>query len=115
MREAPPANGYVKVIKTGEKGSDVNLATHLLVDGYNDEYELAVVVSNDSDLVAPIQIVITELKKPVGLLNPAKHPSQVLQNCVTFQKKIRAGVLKNCQFPPILTDSIGSFAKPSSW
>jgi hypothetical protein len=31
------------VIKTEEKGSDVNLATHLLIDGFDDAYELAVV------------------------------------------------------------------------
>lgn len=35
--------GYVRVWKTEEKGSDVNLATHLLVDGFQKEYELAVV------------------------------------------------------------------------
>ncbi len=45
----PPQFGKakVKVFKTEEKGSDVNLATHLLVDGFRNEYELAVVVSND--------------------------------------------------------------------
>jgi len=56
MPLAPPESGYIKVIKTEEKGSDVSLATHLLVDGYNDDYEIAVVVSNDSDLLAPIQV-----------------------------------------------------------
>ena len=30
-----------------EKGSDVNLATRLLVDGFNGDYEQAVVVSNE--------------------------------------------------------------------
>lgn len=49
MPLAPPARGYQRVIKTEEKGSDVNLATHLLIDGFDDAYELAVVVSNDSD------------------------------------------------------------------
>lgn len=32
MPLALPAKGYKKVIKTEEKGSDVNLATHLLID-----------------------------------------------------------------------------------
>ena len=35
--------GYV--IKTEEKGSDVNIATHLLLDGFRHDYELAVVLS----------------------------------------------------------------------
>lgn len=40
-----------------EKSSDVNLATHLLHDAYCNDYELAIVISNDSDLVEPIRIV----------------------------------------------------------
>jgi hypothetical protein len=40
---------YVKVIKTEEKGSDVNLATHLLHDAHLGRFDIAVVISNDSD------------------------------------------------------------------
>ena len=40
----------VEVIKTQEKGSDVNLATFLLLDAFRRETDIAVVVSNDSDL-----------------------------------------------------------------
>lgn len=63
MRVADPAPGqprYVKVIKTEEKGSDVNIATLLLRDGYNGCYETAVLISNDSDLALPLQIVRNE-------------------------------------------------------
>ncbi len=115
MPLSPMGTGYVKVLKTEEKGSDVNLATHLLIDGFRNDYELAVVVSNDSDLLLPIRFVVEELGKPVGLLNPQKHISVVLQPHVTFIKHIRAGVLTNSQFPPTLTDSHGAFSKPASW
>ena len=107
--------GYATVIKTEEKGSDVNIATHLLVDGFKNEYELAVVVSNDSDLVLPIRFVVKELGKPVGLLNPQKHPSVELTKYATFVRHIRATVLTKSQFPPTLTDRAGSFSKPASW
>ena len=40
----------VNIIKTEGKGSDVNLAVHLLNDGWLDAYDCAVVISNDSDL-----------------------------------------------------------------
>ena len=33
-----------------EKGSDVNVATHLLADVFTGEVEAAMVISNDSDL-----------------------------------------------------------------
>jgi len=115
MPLAPPAKGYAKVIETEEKGSDVNLATHLLVDGYQDDYEIAVIVSNDSDLLAPIQLMTGQLEKPVGLLNPQKHPSRALLPHVLFMKQIRPGVLAKSQFPLLLTDARGSFSKPASW
>jgi hypothetical protein len=111
-----PKGGYAKVIKTEEKGSDVNIATHLVVDGFRGAYEMAVVVSNDSDLALPIRIVVEERGRPVGLLNLQKHhPSVELAKYATFIKHIRSGVLARSQFPPVLTDANGSFSKPQTW
>jgi len=115
MPLAGEKGGYAKVIKTEEEGSDVNIATHLLVDGFKNDYDVAVVVSNDSDLLLPIRFVIEELHKPVGLLNPQKHPSVELSKYATFIKHIRPNVLKKCQFPSTLNDSEGTFSKPAKW
>jgi uncharacterized LabA/DUF88 family protein len=109
----PPQN--VRVIKTEEKGSDVNLATHLVRDGFRGEYEVAVVVTNDSDLLEPIRVVGRELALPVGILNPHRKPSRALLPHVKFMKKIRPGLLAKCQFPDQLTDKDGTFRKPKSW
>lgn len=106
---------HAVVIKTGEKGSDVNLATHLLWDGFRGDYDCAVVISNDSDLLEPIRIVRMELKKKVGILNPHKHPSQVLVKECDFFKKTRAGALAASQFPSQLSDEHGTIMKPVSW
>ena len=105
----------VEVIKTEEKGSDVNLATHLLHDAYCGRYECAAVISGDSDLLAAVQIVKNELGKPVGVLNPQKRPSRMLQQYATFYKHIRPGVLAASQFPTTLRDEHGTFNKPSEW
>ena len=51
-----------------EKGSDVNLAAHLLVDGFTGKYEVAVVVSNDADLLEPVRLVRAVLGLPVGVI-----------------------------------------------
>jgi len=48
-----------------EKGSDVNLACHLVNDAWAGRFDAAVVISNDTDLVEPIRIVTQELKKNV--------------------------------------------------
>ena len=53
----PNAQKYVKVIKTEEKGSDVNMATHLIRVGFKDHYEVAVLITNDSDLLESVRIV----------------------------------------------------------
>jgi uncharacterized LabA/DUF88 family protein len=115
MPLAPPKNGYVKVIKTEEKGSDVNLALHLLSDGYKNAYDVAVIVSNDSDLLLPIQFAKKELGRKIGILNPQKHPSKVLIANADFVKNIRKGVLSKSLFPTSLTDSQGAFTKPAAW
>ena len=115
MPLAPPGKGYVKVIKTEEKGSDVNIATHLLADGFRGKCELAVIVSNDSDLLEPIKLVTHQLGKPVGLLNPHKYPSAALLPNARFVKQIRKGVLAKSQFPDELTDANGTFSKPDTW
>jgi len=114
---APPSGGpdYVEVIKTEEKGSDVNLATQLLRDAYQNRFECAVVVSGDSDLLAPIKVVIEEMRKPVGVVNPQKNPCRVLQKRATFYKHIRQSALAKSPFPAMLKDSAGTFRKPSVW
>lgn len=54
-----------------EKGSDVNLATHLLLDVLTDEVDAAVVISNDSDLALPIRKARERV--PVGTINPSRN------------------------------------------
>jgi NYN domain-containing protein len=120
-RVDPPAVGAktVKVFKTEEKGSDVNLATQLLIDGFKENYELAVVVSNDGDLKGPIAYVREQLGLPVGVLNPRKNRSYALSPPDlprgSFYKPIRKGAIKSSQFPDSLTDARGTFHKPADW
>jgi hypothetical protein len=54
-----------------EKGSDVNVASHLLVDVLSGAVDAAVVVSNDSDLKFPIRYARTRV--PVGVINPSDN------------------------------------------
>jgi uncharacterized LabA/DUF88 family protein len=107
---------YIKVINTEEKGSDVNIAAHMISDGYKGAYQVAIILTNDSDLVEPVKIVRNELKLPVGILNPRPtSPSHELRKYANFVKPIRKGVLAASQFPKILTDNTGSFYKPPTW
>jgi uncharacterized LabA/DUF88 family protein len=117
MRLETPIGGkrFARVVKFEEKGSDVNLATHMLVDGFDKAYEQAVIVTNDSDLLEPVKIVRQKLQLPVGMITPHKKASKALVPFVTFVKRIRVGPLAACQFDNPLTDAQGCFAKPSTW
>ena len=64
--DAPPR--MVSVWTFEERGSDVNLASYLLRDGFLGAYDVAVVISDDSDLVEPIRIVRRDVGKPVGIV-----------------------------------------------
>jgi uncharacterized LabA/DUF88 family protein len=113
----PPASGArtVEVLKTEEKGSDVNLATYLLLDAFRRNCDTAVVISNDSDLAEPVRIAQAEAGITVGVINPhsAKYRSRRLQG--TFFKQLRPNVLGQCQLPATLHDSEGSVTKPKTW
>jgi hypothetical protein len=106
---------YVKVIQSVEKRTDVNLASHLLNDAHSKMFEVAAVVTNDSDLVEPIRIVHQELHLSIGLINPHKNTSQVLLSNANFVRQIRADKLANCQLPEYMRDEVGEFHKPVSW
>jgi hypothetical protein len=113
----PPASGspLVKVLRPQEKGSDVNLATHLPVDAVEGAFEAAVVITNDSDLRAPIRAVMEVHKLPVGVLHPHAKPSTELHGVADFCRGIPEGALKACQFQPSLEDRTGRFRKPATW
>jgi uncharacterized LabA/DUF88 family protein len=106
---------FVEVIRTEEKGSDVNLATHMVHDGHLQRYEAAVIVTNDSDLAEAVKIVRYELNLVIGMINPHRKPSYALKQHVNFMKKVRKGVLRASQFPDRMKDSHGTFRKPSGW
>jgi len=116
MPSSTPPHRPVSVIKTEEKGSDVNLAVDLLADGFKGLYERAVVVSNDSDLARAIMIVREDLKLPVIILNPyPKSPSKELKNIASEVRLIRNSALEKSQFPRTLEDQRGKFHRPGEW
>ena len=117
---AEPVTGlpsYVLVRDSEEKGSDVNLATRLLVDGFNGEYEQAVVVSNDADFAGAMRYVRDDLGLRVTLVNPDPSNSspRELADAATYVKRLWKSHLKRSLFPDTLTDEVGVIRKPEEW
>ena len=104
-----------EVYKSEEKGSDVNIATEMLIDAYENRYDVAVLISNDSDLKAPVYHIRKRLRKKVVVLSPSKPLSVQLSIAATFQKQISHRVLKSSLFSRTLKDSKGSFKRPKLW
>ena len=104
------------VRKMEEKGSDVNLATHLLLDGFRNEADSYVVVSNDSDLAEPMRVLVHDFQRTVGLITPSSRPSHaLLQTKPKILRQIREGLLAEAQMPDRLRDQHGFIHRPKSW
>ncbi len=103
------------VWKTEEKGSDVNLGVHLVRDAFRGIFDLAAVVTNDTDLVEPIRIVTQELGKSVTLLSPVSQPATSLVRVSTSVRHVRP-YLGPCQLPARVQARNGKWVcKPTEW
>ncbi len=120
---APPAGGprFATVHKTEEKGSDVNLATFLLLDGVDGLYDEAVVISNDTDLREPIAQAKTRFGR-VDVVNPdvaqagRPTPMSALRQVATSTSSLSLSMLELCQLPSPLTLTSGrAVTRPPSW
>jgi len=100
-----------------EKGSDVNLASHLLVDGFTGQYEVAVVVSNDADLLEPVRLVRAVLGLPVGVIKvEGGQRACVFAKQADFVRTVRRGHFTAAQLPLTITAADGrTITKPREW
>ncbi len=103
------------MVVTEEKGTGVNLATHLVYDACTDAFDVAAVISNDSDLVTPIRFAREKCGKIVGVINPQRHPARALMETADFYKKLRSGVLRASQLPQVVEIDGRRFEKPETW
>ncbi len=109
------SNDLVTISKWEEKESDVNIAGHIISDAYEDEYDCAVLMSNDTDLKMPLTCVKQKLKKQVGIISPRRNIHIELMKASHFQKRISNKVLEQCQFPKTMRDAKGEFFCPPKW
>lgn len=56
-----------------EKMTDVNIATQMMIDAFQDKYNMAMLISGDSDLVPPIKAIHDLFNKRVFVAFPPKR------------------------------------------
>jgi uncharacterized LabA/DUF88 family protein len=115
----PPAGGprAAEVWVPEEKGSDVNLASYLLLDAFRGAFDVAVVISNDADLLEPVRMVREELGRTVGVLRVEGGQRRcIFSGRADFIRTVRRGHFAAAQLPQELTDSHGRrIVKPREW
>lgn len=99
-----------------EKGSDVNVASHLLIDIHTQAIDAAVLITNDGDLRLPAQHARTHV--PTGTVNPrgestARHLRGRRHDGVGghWWYRLTAGDFFDHQLP----DVVGGARKPGDW
>lgn len=119
-----PSPVLVLVAKTEEKGSDVNLGVHLVRDAFTNTFDVAYVVTDDTDLVEPIRIVTQEASKQVCIVAPCRArgkngrpvPAPSLEAVASFKHYIDDSELAASQFPDIVVRSgKPNLVKPATW
>ena len=103
--------------KHEEKMTDVNIACRMLTDAMDDRFDVALLISGDSDLVPPVQIVRQRwpAKRVVVLFPPNRH-SDALKNAANGLKRISEADLRQSLLPNQVEVIPGKFVtRPPSW
>jgi uncharacterized LabA/DUF88 family protein len=102
-----------------EKQTDVNIAITLLECAIKNEFDAAIIVSGDSDLIPAIEAVKrTFPSKEIGLVVPIGRAAKELIGACDFHMKMKERHLKTSQFPdtiPLDIDKKIVLQKPYSW
>ena len=100
-----------------EKMTDVNIATHIIIDAYQDKYDTALLVSGDSDLIPPLRSIKENFpQKKVGVAFPPMRHSLALHEVVDFSFIVGKKKLRDSQMPDEVVRADGFILKrPTTW
>lgn len=116
VRRAFDALKRITVMNIEEKGTDVSLASHLLVDVATGDCEAIMVISNDSDLATPLELARTRFGIDVTVYSPRNTVTTDLKNAATRYRVLRPGMLEGCLLPDVVVGKDGrEIHKPEKW
>jgi NYN domain-containing protein len=108
--------GYTYPVQQ-EKMTDVNIASELLEDAFRDGFDMAVLISADSDLIAPVKTVRRLFpQKRIIVASPPGRFSFDLTKAAHAYLRIGHGTIEKSQFPEELKTASGfTLHRPASW
>jgi len=100
-----------------EKKSDVNIATQMLKDAYENLFDVAYLVSADSDIVPPIEVIRSmSPSKRVVVFFPPKRYSVELKDVANNQFFITPSMLRQSRLPDEVRKPNGDIISiPDEW
>jgi uncharacterized LabA/DUF88 family protein len=100
-----------------EKMTDVNIATELMIDAYKNNFDVALLISGDSDLVPPIKAIKSIFpQKEIIIAFPPERPSNELKKFADRSFHLGRNKLIKCQLAGVITDKYGNkLNKPTEW
>ncbi len=100
-----------------EKMTDVKIGLWSLNDAQNDVFDTAIIVSADSDLVAPISMVLKKFdRKRIIVAFPPDRASKQLRQVATGYISIGQDTCRNSQLPTEIVNREGyTLTRPESW
>lgn len=82
-----------------EKRTDVNIALKMVSEAVLGNYDTAILVSGDTDIIPAIETIRSlSLNKRIGVLFPIGRFTNELKQCADFSRKITTSVLRECLF-----------------
>ena len=103
--------------KDEEKRTDVNIAVRLLNDAYDDRFDMAMVISGDSDLVPAVESVRERFpRKRVIVASPPKRWSADLARSAHAAFTVARAAIRSNRLPdPVITPEGVALRAPQGW
>jgi uncharacterized LabA/DUF88 family protein len=100
-----------------EKKTDVNIATKMICDYYEDRFDMAMVVSGDTDLVPPIKYINEHsANKRVMAIFPPNRTNDEVRKYAKGDLVIGRKTLADSQLPEMVTNKNGEVLhRPEEW
>jgi uncharacterized LabA/DUF88 family protein len=97
--------------------TDVNIATQMLMDAFTDQFDVAILISGDTDLIPPIQAIKSlSPGKRIGVYFPPRRHSIQLKSVVDFSGLIGKNKLRDSQLPDNISKPDGFvLSRPTTW
>jgi uncharacterized LabA/DUF88 family protein len=99
-----------------EKETDVSIAAALIADGVEDVFDVAILLSADSDLCPAVRTLkrLCPSKRVIAVF-PPKRRSEDLRRSADASFTLGDAIIRQCQLPRLVRGGAVTFRRPDNW